>query len=315
MKRLIISLWSILLCSYALAQSIEQNVEITSNDGIMLRGTLTLPSLDQESAITVAILVAGSGPTDRDGNNVILRNNSLRMLSDSLVNNGIATIRYDKRGIGESVGNVSTFVTIEDFAEDVASWCAMANEDNRLDSIVLIGHSEGGKLALMAIEDGAVADKLILIATPGRTTDIILKEQLESQPQQIKQEAFAIIEELKARRTVETIPAYLYALFRPTIQHFLISDFSVDPVELIDEIDIPTLIVQGSTDIQITTTDAVALKTANRNAQLAIINSMNHVLKECLTTNREVQLVTYSNPSISLHRKLVPTIVSFIKTN
>ncbi len=312
MKRYFTSLLSLLLCSVCFAQSVEQEVEVTTKDGITLRGTLTLPSVEQDSAVCVAIIVAGSGPTDRNGNNIFMQNNSLRMISEELAENGIATIRYDKRGVAASDAVLESAVNIGLYASDVIEWCDFVDEDPRLGSITLIGHSEGGNLSLLAIEDGAEVDKLILLASPGRTFDVIIKEQLHDQPKQVKDDAFRIIDELKAGNRVEEVPAYLNALLRPSIQDYLISAFKVDPAEIISEIDIPTLIIQGTTDIQIGTVDAMALSAANHDAEMLIITSMNHILKVCTNMDRVQQMLQYSNPSLPLHEDLVPAITNFI---
>lgn len=303
------------LCE-VLAQSVEQNITVVTGDGVTLHGSLLLPSIDQsEEPFPVAIIIAGSGPTDRNGNNVMMLNNSLKMVAEGLAEGGIASIRYDKRGVAESqVLNLDeSEMTLGVFALDVLSWIAYAEEDSRLGEITLVGHSEGGKIALMSGVKDTGVDKIVLLAAPGRTIDKVLREQLASQPEQVKSSAYAIIDSLKEGKKVEEVPIYLNSLFRESVQNFLISDIQTDPAELISEVKVPVLIVQGTTDIQINVRDAMALSASNHDAELVVIDYMNHILKDCPTMDRGAQTPIYSNPVIPLNERLIPAITTFIR--
>ncbi len=314
MKKIMSVLVLTLVYVSAVCQTVEQEVTVVGKDGVKLSGSLLLPSVDQEGEVPVAIIVAGSGPTDRNGNNVMMLNNSLKMLAEGLAACGIASIRYDKRGIGASVifDLDESKMVLEDFSSDVSSWVEFARKDGRLGDVTVIGHSEGAKLALMSSDSGADIDRVILLAGPGRPMDLILKEQLASQPAQVRDCAYAIIDSLSRGVTGVSVPVYLNALFRPSVQPFMVSDMAVDPAELASRVNVPMLIVQGDTDIQITLRDAVALSAANHDAELLVIHDMNHILKECDSKDRGIQTQIYSNPSLPLHKELVGAVSEFI---
>ncbi len=298
----------------SVAQTVEVEVSVEAYDGVSLHGSLLLPSVEQSEPVPVAVIVAGSGPTDRNGNNVMMLNNSLKMLAEALAHCGIASIRYDKRGIGASV--IYDFdeskVVLEDFSRDVASWVEFAHSDERLGDVTVIGHSEGAKLALMAWDSGAAVNRLILLAGAGRGTGAILREQLSSQPEQVRECAYAIIDSLSRGVQGFSVPVYLNALFRPSVQPFMVSDMAVDPLSISSRVDIPMLIVQGGADIQISVRDAMLLSSSNHSAELFLIDDMNHILKECGSMDREVQVRIYSNPSLPLHPSLVGSVSRFI---
>ncbi len=315
MKRLLCVTLCLMVCQGLFAQSVEQEITVVTSDGVTLHGTLLLPSIDQsDEPFAVAIIIAGSGPTDRNGNSVMMLNNSLKMVAEGLADSGIASIRYDKRGVAQSqVLNLDeSQITLDVFALDVLSWISFVEGDSRLGEITLVGHSEGGKIALMVSAQEVAVDKIVLLAAPGRTIDKVLKEQLATQPEQVKSSAYAIIDSLKAGKHVEEVPIYLNSLFRESVQNFLISDIQTDPAELISEVRIPVLIVQGTTDIQINVRDAKALSASNHDAELVVIERMNHILKDCSSLDGEAQMPVYSNPTIPLSQRLIPALTTFI---
>ncbi len=315
MKKLlsIFAATTVLVCN-AMAQSVEQEISVKALDGTMLNGTLLLPSLEQDSSFKVAVIVAGSGPTDRNGNQVTMLNNSLKMVAEGLAEHGIASIRYDKRGIGVSRMQAldESKLTPMTFADDLLEWIKLADADSRLGEVTVIGHSEGAKLAMIAYACGAPLDKIVELSGAGRTMDVLLKEQLSAQPEEIKNACCEIIDTLKKGNLYKNVPVYLNSLFRPSVQPYLISDMSLDPAELASNVSVPMLIVQGTTDIQVSVQDAMALSAANHEAELVIINDMNHVLKTCDTKDQNMQLMTYTNPVLPLHEELIPALVNFI---
>lgn len=298
------------------AQSVEQSVTIRAKDGSILSGTLLFPSIEQDWALPIALLVAGRGKTDRNGNNRLMLNNSLKMIAEGLAAEGIASLRYDNRGVGGSHSRNfnKSAITLSTYIDDVRGWISFIKNDPRFAQLTIIGYSQGAKLALTVLTQGGEAQQVILIAGAGRPLDIVLKNQLARQPEQIKELSYAIIDTLKKGKQYKNVPVFLNSLFRLTAQPKLIAEFSIIPTELAAKIDIPMLIIQGTTDIQATLEDAIALSEANQEAELMIIENMNHVLKECITTNKEKQTVYYSNPNIELHPKLVPAVVNFILT-
>ncbi len=315
LRKIVISIALGAVAMVAGAQIVEQEVSVTSPRGVKLSGTLTLPSMQSDTAYDVAIIIAGSGPTNRDGNNRFMVNNSLKMVAEGLAQNGIASLRYDKRGIGMSryEGMVEDSLTSDDFARDVALWVKYVHGRSDLNDITLIGHSEGGKLAEMAVRYyDAEVDNIVLLAAPGRPIDVLLKEQLRGQDEEVRAEAYKIIDSLKKGRKYRDVPFYLRGVFRGSIQRFLMHDMRIDPAELASKLKVPILIVQGTTDLQITMTDAKRLKEAQPLAELVVIEDMNHVLKQTDFKSMELQGFIYNNPSLPLHPELIPALVEFI---
>lgn len=275
-----------------------------------LFGTLMLPA--NFSKGPVALIIAGSGPTDRNGNNPVMKNESLRMLAQGLANHAIASLRYDKRGIAESKAAMKGEANLrfEDYIKDAQDWIDLLKKDKRFKKVVVIGHSEGSLIGMVAARQGA--DGYVSIAGAGRSADLLLKEQLASQPQNIKDISFPIIDSLVQGKTVTNVDPMLYSLFRPDVQPYIISWFRYDPQAEIKKLAIPVLVVQGTNDIQVSTQDAQLLAKANPHAQLVLIDGMNHILKN-VEGDRSANIATYNNPSLPISDKLLSAIVKFIE--
>lgn len=275
-----------------------------------LFGTLTMPDL--KTKCPVALIISGSGPTDRNGNNPMMKNNSLKMLAEALAKNGIASLRYDKRGIGESKPSAISEQTLvfENYTEDAKSWINLLKQDYRFSQIIVIGHSEGSLIGMIA---GAKANKFISIAGAGESADKLIKTQIASKSnKQIEEMTFPIIDSLKSGHTVNKVDPMLNSLFRPSIQPYLISWFKYDPKTEIKKLNIPILIVQGNQDLQVTVKDAELLSQANKNAELLIIDKMNHIMK-IVDGDHQTNLESYKNESLPVSEIMIDKIISFIK--
>ncbi|PXY39490.1 alpha/beta hydrolase [Flavobacterium cheongpyeongense] len=275
-----------------------------------LYGTLTTPDLPKK--YPVALIISGSGPTDRNGNNPMMKNNSLKMLAEALAKNGIASLRFDKRGIGESKGSAVSEreLVFENYTEDVKSWINLLKQDKRFSEIIVIGHSEGSLIGMIA---GGKADKFISIAGAGDSADKILKSQISAKSmKQIEEMTFPIIDSLKSGKTVKNVDPMLNALFRPSVQPYLISWFKYNPQTEIKKLMVPILILQGSKDLQVTVQDAENLSKASTNSELLIIDKMNHILK-VIEGDQQANLESYNNENLPISEKLISKIVSFIQ--
>jgi uncharacterized protein len=273
-------------------------------------GTLTVPKNFTSGSVT--LIIAGSGPTDRNGNNPTMKNESLRMLSYALANNAIASLRYDKRGIAESRESMKgeSQLRFEDYIHDAEEWLDLLKKDKRFTKLVVIGHSEGSLIGMVAAYKHA--DGFVSLAGAGRSADKILKEQLSKQPQSVQDLSFPVIDSLVKGKTVSNVDPMLYSLFRPSVQPYIISWFKYDPQVEIKKLGIPVLLLQGTNDIQVSTEDANLLAKANDHAQLVLIENMNHILKT-VQGDRDANIATYTNPSLPISDKLVDAIVKFIK--
>ncbi|KRO86862.1 MAG: alpha/beta hydrolase [Cryomorphaceae bacterium BACL29 MAG-121220-bin8] len=306
MKKLLLLLLFIPLVSFG--QEEEITLETKTGD---IKGSLLIPSVSEKTA--VVLIIAGSGPTDRNGNNPMMTNNSLKMLAKELQKNGIASVRYDKRGIGESKnsGLQEIDLRFEDYVQDVEGWIKLLKEDDRFSNIIVLGHSEGSLIGMIASHKQE-AKKFISIAGIGIPAGDIIRKQLKGQPQFVLDESLKIIEKLENGETVENVSQMLYSLFRPSVQPYIISWFKYDPQKEIAKLDIPILIVQGTTDIQVSVSDADKLALANKKSQKQIIEGMNHILKEA-EVDRQKNIQTYSIPDLPLKKELMEVIVKFIE--
>lgn len=277
-----------------------------------LHGTWLAPA---DAPRAAGVIIAGSGPTDRDGNSAQgIRASTYRLLAEGLAEQGIATVRYDKRGVGESLftGMAEQDLRFSHLVDDAIGWAEQAAEQAGLPCAWLIGHSEGALVALAATDrDTSAICGLVLISGAGRPARIVLEEQLGPQlPEPMRTRAFAALAELEAGREVEPIPG-LEALFRPSVQPYLISWFAFDPRELVAAYDGPVLIAQGLTDIQTTETDARAMAEARPDATLVLWPGVNHVLKYA-PSERRANIATYGDPDAPLAGSVVPAIAGFI---
>ncbi|WP_433815295.1 alpha/beta hydrolase [Flavobacterium johnsoniae] len=287
----------------------ETNVTLKINID-QLYGTLTVP--DDVKKCPVALIIAGSGPTDRNGNNPMMKNNSLKMLAEALAKNGIASLRFDKRGIGESKASAVTesSLVFENYTEDAKSWINFLKQDKRFTQLTVIGHSEGSLIGMIA---GAKANKFISIAGAGEPADKLLKSQISSKSnKQVEDMTFPIIDSLKAGNKVNKVDPLLNSLFRASIQPYLISWFKYDPQIEIKKLTVPVLIIQGNNDLQVSVKDAENLSQANKNAELVIIDKMNHVLK-IIDGDKQANIASYNNENLPVSETMVNKIVSFIK--
>ncbi len=309
---LIVALALVLSACSSAGGIIEEDYDLTVEGG-SIYGTLTLP--EGEGPFKVAIIHPGSGPTDRDGNSAIAgSNNGLKMIAQDLANNGIASIRYDKRGIAESMGLIKSEseLVFEDYINDLILWIDKAKSDGRFTEIYLIGHSEGALISAAAAVKSQVAGFISLAGVGEPAYDTLIR-QLSAQPKEITELTTPIIMELKEGRTVADVPEMLQSLFRDSVQPYLISWFKYDPVVVYSEIKSPIIIIQGDTDIQVTVEDARMLGEGT-GIEPIIISGMNHILKEA-PADPEENLETYQDPKLPLHQELMGEIISFINNN
>src|ERR1043166_1542724 len=242
------------------SQQREEPVLLQTANGA-LHGTLLLPA---RLPAPVALIIAGSGPTDRNGNSPALpgQNNSLKYLAEGLAQQGIASLRYDKRGIAESVsaGPSEAQLRFGMYVDDAEGWLAQLRRDKRFTTLAVIGHSEGALIGTMAAAQGR-ADAFVSVAGAGRAAGIVLREQLKAglPDTAMFNRAAAILSALEAGRGVDTVPPTMAALFRTSVQPYLMSWLPLDPAALLAALTIPVLIIQGTTDIQVSVADAEAL--------------------------------------------------------
>jgi uncharacterized protein len=275
--------------------------------------------LAPENSKAAVLIIPGSGPTNRDGNSPLGVNASTyRLLAEGLAARGITSVRIDKRGLFGSARAVpdADAVIIADYAEDVQNWAEVIRRKTGVPCVWLLGHSEGGVIALFSSRSAAGICGLILVAVPGRPLGEILREQLKANPanEPILDQALAAIDALEAGRHVDVSAMHpvLLALFRPGIQDFLINIFALDPARLIAAWNGPALIIQGERDMQISVADAQRLKQAAPAAKLLLIPDVNHVLKTVTSPDPAANAAAYADPSLPLTPSIIDGIAGFI---
>jgi pimeloyl-ACP methyl ester carboxylesterase len=278
-----------------------------------IHGTLRLP--DGIGPWPVALLIAGSGPTDRNGNTPLIpgKNNGLLLIAQALAEHGIASLRYDKRGVAASARamRAEADLRFDDYVNDAAGWLRQLRGDPRFTTLTVVGHSEGSLIGMLAATEVG-ADGFVSLAGAGRPAAQVLHEQLARQlpPDRLAQ-ADTILARLAAGQKVDSVPAKLWLLFRPSIQPYLASWLRHDPARDLAAYPGPALVIQGTTDLQVDTVDAARLAADDPRARLVLVDGMNHVLK-LAPADPARQAASYSDPSLPLAPELGHEIPGFI---
>jgi pimeloyl-ACP methyl ester carboxylesterase len=207
-------------------------------------------------------------------------------------------------------------VTIDDYVSDVEAWTGSIRKQTGAACVWLIGHSEGGLVALAAAQKATDICGLVLVSTAGRPLGEVLRQQLRANPANapILDQAMAAIDTLEAGRRVDVSamnPA-LMPLFAPQVQGFLVNAFSYDPAKLIAAVAKPVLIIQGKRDMQVGVADAERLKEAAPKAELVLLADTNHALKTVTSDDRRANALTYGNPNLPLAPGVVDAIAGFV---
>ena len=298
----------ILLPILTFAQEIK-TTEIEVNS--LIKGTLF--SLENTlSKPNLVLIIAGSGTTNRNGNQVGMQNNSLKFLAEAIAKDGNVAFSFDKRIITQmKEGNLDEkSLQFDDFIYDVKEIITYFKKQNKYAKIIIAGHSEGSLIGMIAAKDNA--DAYISLAGPARTIDLIVTEQIQKQAPFLIAETVENFKMLKEGKTFELKNQMLASIFRESVQPYMISWMKYNPQEEIKKLKMPILIINGTKDIQVSENEAKLLNEANPKSELKIIENMNHIFKEI--NEEEENLKSYSNPDLPIIPELSKTINSFIKS-
>ena len=283
-------------------------------------GDLAGTFVDAGPKAPAVLIIPGSGPTDRDGNNPMgVTAAPYRLLAEELAARGVSSVRADKRGMFGSKAAIpdANAVTLSDYAADAHQWASALRKRAGAKCVWLIGHSEGGLIALLAAQDPRDLCGLIIVAGPGRKLGAVIREQLRASPANapLFSQAMAALASLEAGKPVDPSALHpgLQPLFNAKAQPYLIEMLRADPAKLASSTKLPMLIVRGGKDIQVAAADAEALLTARPDAQLLSPPDMNHVLKDVAGTDRASNLAAYTDPNLPIDRALVDGITAFVK--
>lgn len=288
-----------------------------------LAGTLTIPSEDEfgDGPFPAAVLISGSGPQDRD--ETLLGHKPFFVLSDYLTRRGIAVLRYDDRGFGESTGDFESATSL-DFADDARACAEWLNERDDVSHVGLIGHSEGGLVAPLVAKGNEGIDFVVLLAAPGVPGTELLERQLRaiyeadgvgdaqslSHVVELQQKFFeamladdedATYESLKALIAMQNDLAGVSnedqaALEQSTRDYMSVSLtpwfktlLELDPRESLRSVTQPVLVLNGSLDVQVLADQNVpaimeALKEGgNTRAESRVFEGLNHLFQPTTT--------------------------------
>lgn len=287
---------------------LSQQVSFTSSDGTPLAGTLTVPS-GITFKVPAVLLIQGSGPVDRDGNMPpVMRTDLMRQIADALAEQGIVSLRYDKRGMHANAASLPTsqedytrFFTWERFIDDAFAAYNFLRGQGMVDAdkVGLLGHSEGGLIALdlaSRLKGSEMPRALVLAATGGRKLDLIIRDQIErvlgeQKATPAQRRFFLAANDRVIKAITETgevphdVPPGLTPIYPTYIGPFLQAAFRLDPAALAQTFRGPVLVLQGDADRQISPEhDALALDRAlkrrdNDDHALLMLPRTSHALK------------------------------------
>lgn len=310
-----------LLALAGVGGAVAEEIEAPGPQGA-LHGTLLPPA----KGGPVLLIIPGSGPTNRDGDNPLgVRAASYRLLAEGLAARGIGSVRIDKRGMFASAAAADpNAVTLAAYADDVRSWVASIRARTGAACVWLAGHSEGGLVALAAAQPGEGQDMdglcgVILLSTPGRPLGVVMREQFKANPANapILDQALGALDRLEQRESVDASALHpaLQPLFAPQVQPYLMDMLVHDPAAQAARVALPMLIVQGGRDLQVTPADAEALHGAQPGARLAILPAVNHVLKTVPSDDPAANMATYADPALPIAPDVVAAIVDFVSSH
>ena len=296
---------------FIFSTSVAQEATYTSKEVTIskhINGTL-LTSIDANKP-DLAILIAGYGPTDRDGNQNFLKTNNIKKLAIGLTKNGIASFRYDKRIVKQiRQNNVDKNLSFDDFVTDAIDVLDYFKNLNQYNKIYIVGHDQGSLIGMLAAKDKA--DGFISIAGAGQTIDSVIIEQIEKTAPQFTADTKRIFNILKSGKTTTDYPVALSSIFNIETQRFFMSWMKHNPVDIISTLNIPTLIINGTKDLQVSEAEALLLKEAAKDASIQIIKNMNHVMVTIAGDDLE-NSKSYNESQRPLADGLLEKIVSFI---
>ncbi len=285
------------------------------NETEISSGDLSGAYINADQGAPIVVIVPGSGPTDRDGNNGGMVSNALKFLAEDLASKGISSIRVDKRGLFSSARAGSpNAVRVDIYGEDYRAWAKTAIETSGQPCAFLLGHSEGGLMVSAAALGQENICGVITMAAPGFRLSDVLRAQLKANPANrplLKQAEKAIVAlEAGERVDVSKMHSALQGLFYPEVQDFLISIFAADPAQILAAIDAPKLVIQGEHDLQVSKEDAQRLAEMS-GGELVLVPKMNHVLKTA-PKRRSANFKAYNSPDTPIDARVTDAVATFI---
>ena len=305
MRRIKYIVLAILILTLKLnAQNYKEN-NISINDNIY--GSIVEPKSRSNS--NLIIFIGGSGPIDRDGNQSFMKCDMFKKLAYSLSEKGITSFRYDKRVVTQiRKGKLDKKITFDDFVSDAIAIIDFF--ESKYNSIVIAGHSQGSLVGLLSIKEGVSG--FISLSGAGRTIDMVIEDQISKTAPMLLEDTKNIFKILRSGKITEDFPLPLYSLFNIEIQPFMISWMQYDPKKIIAKIPIPSLIINGDSDLQVDEKEAKLLYNSAQNSEILIVKNMNHVLVE-IEGDELKNVKSYNNPDLKISELVIEKMVEFIE--
>ena len=289
-----------------------QEVNYSSEDitiNAFVDGTMLMPTSKEKPVL--AIIIAGSGPTDRNGNQNFLKNNALKKLAEALSSHGIATFRYDKRIVKQiKNGNVDKNIMFDDFVTDAISVIEYFKKTNAYSKIYVIGHSQGSLVGMLAAKDRV--NGFISLSGAGQSIDKVIIDQVQKTAPMYTPDTKRVFDIMRQGKTTPDYPPALSSIFNIEIQPFMMNWMQYNPQDVIKSLDMPILIINGTKDLQVSVEEANLLKAASQHANLKIVDKMNHVLFIIEGDDLE-NAKSYNESARSLSQDVITAILDFIK--
>ena len=305
MKKFLLSLaFSLVFLMPILGQNFT-TTELVVNQHI--EGTLYTPIENETSPLV--IFIAGSGPTDRDGNQSFMKNDMLKKMATFLSNNGISTFRYDKRIVKQiRTKTIDKNISFDDFVTDAKSVINFFK--SKYETIIVAGHSQGSLVGLLALNQSV--DAFVSLAGAGKPIDQILEEQISKSAPMFLEDSKRVLATLKAGETTKDYPLPLSSIFNLELQPFMTNWMQYNPIEVIKKQEIPILIINGDKDLQVGIEEAKLLHEAAHNGQLLIVENMNHVLVNIEGDDLE-NMKSYNIATLEIAQKVSERMLGFVK--
>ncbi|GHT18191.1 alpha/beta hydrolase [Bacteroidia bacterium] len=297
----------------AFSAQTESKITLRTAKGTVIYGTIQMP--DNKDTMPLAIIIPDFKTADKNQSDLI--DISIKTLSDSLCSKGIACLRYDKRGTGKSIvsGDELFNLSFDTQIDDVLEWVNRFANNAKFTEIILIGYGEGALVGMLAAEKNNLIQKFVSLAGAGMSAACVLQEQIdckfESFPQK-KQISYELINNWQNGKKNDIIPTYLHTVFPPNMQQYMISWFTYNPQTEITKLKIPILLIHGTTDAQVSVSNATLLAQANSNAKTVLIENMNHQLRQCSSTHQLSQYAANCKQNMPVKSEVCTAIANFI---
>lgn len=271
-------------------------------------GSLIVPNSGSNQ---LAIIIGGSGPTDRDGNQNFMKTNNLKKLAQQLAQNGIATFRYDKRIVKQIKTNtVDPNIKFDDFVSDAIAVVKYFKTQKIFEQVYIIGHSQGSLIGMLAAQQNV--DGFISLAGAGQSIDAVIIEQVEKTAPMFTEDTKRAFGILKSGKKTTDYPPALASIFDSSVQEFMMSWMAYDPIVATKSLDIPILLINGTKDLQVSISEAELLHDASEKSELRLIDNMNHVLF-IISGDDQENAKSYNDHNGKISETLIKEIVEFIK--